>query len=318
MQNIIELHQSLLGEKLRRVVQRIVPQPGTPSLSLKVASGLHQDANIDIAANAFSIGTASECDVVLLDDGIADVHANATVKSSLLGNVLQVKALHDGVRLNGKAIQKDQSSSFETVPLDFSINGINVLITANGTSREQDILDMNDRFIRVCLSALFFFAVLFSIDVVASSAERPVQSAMPTQALQTDPEPKPSVKAELEAKIDGAGLSDLLTLQQTPDNTLNVSGSLPVEKMTEWKKIHSWFDGHSNEILLTSQVRIAPVLDDFPALASVRLGPEPSVRLLSGKVFQVGDRVHGPWIIEDIAQDNIRIRNGQDTLKVNF
>lgn len=318
MSNAIELHQTLLQGKLRRFAQRFIPQAQTPHLSMKIESGLHKDAQMKLAADEFSIGSDPECDLVLLDDGIAGKHASVSVKNSLMGHAIEVTTHQDNVSLNGARLEKARPSTFETVPARIDLGDVCVMLDGSGHGSTKWLLALNDRVIRLCFVALLFFAVLLGMDLAAGSPDAPPPAARLETAEPSSAAEQPTPQEILLGKISEAGLENALTVSQPAQNTVVVTGSLPKEKLGKWTSIHHWFDGQANGILLTSNVRAAPVLSNFPAISAVRLGDDKQVRFLNGTVAGIGDKVHDNWTVEDITAEGLQISKGPNTLTISF
>lgn len=318
MANQVELHQDLFNSKLKRLADRVLPRPAPPRLQLRIETGLHSDVDAEIRKSAFVIGSAPECDLVLLDDCIAEKHATVRVQNSVFGQAIQVATKRDDVLLDGVAITKSTPSSFTTVPAVLRVGEVDIKFSGPDGERRGRLLALNDRLIRVCVVILTFFLVLLGMDLAADPAQSPMLSEAQMSDSISEAEAKPDPHQLLTQRIEEAGLSQSLALTKTSDTTFHVSGRLTVGEMADWQKIHRWFDQNTDGTLLTTKVEPTPVLTGFPAVASVRLGGHKEVRFLSGKTASIGDQVHGNWVIDDITVEGIRVRNDKETLQIAF
>jgi hypothetical protein len=75
-----------------------------------------------------SIGSAEGNDLVLIDKGVAAEQLEMTVKRSLFGTLIDIKALADGLSVNGRPIESGEVSESVKLPASLEIGAAVILL----------------------------------------------------------------------------------------------------------------------------------------------------------------------------------------------
>ena len=282
------------------------------ALNIDVLSGAHRGVSQRSESGAITIGSGSDCDVILFADPIAARHVTVAPKSSFSSSVV-IKAVDGPVVLdNGTMLEPGQYAEGQ-MPLDLSVAGTHVTISRTVNPHE---------FARPALAVALALAMIVVgpnlVDTAFSSVTRtaaPVGPAVET-ALVTNSTPAAGETAAVvelfRDRVRNSGLGHLIAVSEGGDGTILASGEIGRENGREWRRVLRWYDGVPAAPGFVNAVRVgkAPTM---PEIASVWLLCDPEVTLASGEKLREGDSARGGWTVKVISEDGVILtRNGSD------
>ena len=318
MATAIEVHQNLFRRKFKDLNDSLMPKAPIPSIDISVGTGLHAGFTSTLSRRSFTIGSGSGCDLVLLDDNIKDLHATISISQSVFGCAVQIESTQSDVKLDDVAIQPKTPSPFDTLPAKLSLGSVEVCFAAHDKAKPKGLQALGDVALRASVIIMVILLILIGLDLASQPVgnDRTETTSIPDAEVVENTTSSDLTEA-LRNRIAEAGLAEGLTVTETPE-ALFVTGRLSPEQMNRWQLIHKWFDAQPNAELLSTNLRSAPILEDFPAVASIKLSGSPQVRFLNGRVARVGDTVQNGWKVISISAEGLKLQNGNEIAQITF
>ncbi|KXV75533.1 hypothetical protein AD936_02905, partial [Gluconobacter japonicus] len=246
-----------------------------PSFALHVLSGLHADATCEIGDRPVTIGSGSDADITLLDEGIQPSHLAV---APLPGGQFRCTALAEGVIINDYVLDSGKSHNF-TLPIDIRIASVPLSITDTATAetghtsafpifRLPALFSAQSltRNIVICVAGILGLLLLEGI--FWHSASSPVQPA-------SSPSTGSEAMSDLPARKQNMALSDhdlgesvihelrnhdLFGLAvRVSGGVVTVSGAVPHERLTAFRDAEQWFDAsYGQQYTWISDVKESP------------------------------------------------------------
>lgn len=285
-----------------------------------IQNGLSRSVTKEVYARSFRVGSALDGNIVLLDDGIEAEHCVMSLKTSMFGPIMSVKALQGDILVNGQPVAAGTSSRFQALPQTITVSGVDISVAGSDVpgQRRREIMNYVGRVALLTLVfALFVFLVFqlinrpkFSFDIgLGYNAE---QSEIGPQLVSND---LANVVERANAELERLGLSSSLVAEERESGSVAVAGTLMAESLVDWRKFQLWYDQNEQSVLL-SEVSLAPNLGDVPPIASFGVMEPKYVRLATGRLIGIGDELHSGLILVDVTKEEIFLRRSDNGAKI--
>ncbi|KAB7613615.1 hypothetical protein F9L33_09550 [Amylibacter sp. SFDW26] len=324
MVEIIQTHQSLLLNKAKQFADLMIPSTGVPSVCIAVEGGFHDGSEQVVSGGSATIGSEETCDLVLLDDNVEAKHVSLNFRKSIFGDVVKISTLQNNVYLNKREVKAGEDTAFVSLPLIMTIGNVKLNLFSEGVGLKASggkKPSLFDRALKIGLMIVLFIGFLFLAENVIRTISVSNYAIMVpnynNRAELAENNNNESVK-QLKEKLMETGLSKYVSLEQSTDTGIVVSGTLPESLMPSWTALHKWYDSQPNITLLTSKVSSAPLLSDLPAIAAIRLSEPSEIVLLDGNRINVGDPIKDGWIVRKISETGLLLERGGEELNINF
>ncbi len=293
----------------------------TTDRRLAVLNGAHKGAVIRLSGSKIVVGGSDTCNAVLSDKSANN--ASVCILTDDTGQVLVSDCVGD-VRVGSKALSSNRSIRLAPgVPLyvgdvKLAVGDSETDATAQMSSRNHNSMLL--RWGAGAALALVFSGVIGMTSGVAKAylPKAPITSVPSYVALTKDR--TGSIAADLEDKMLGMGMNNLLVDKYPAQKLVLVSGVLPSSAETDWKQVTRWFDGkYGTQIALQSNIRFEDQSIVMPfSIKSVVLSPWPHVVLHDGKQVELGMSVPGGWVVDGINETHISFVKGSEALVVKY
>lgn len=339
MVGITQAHRGLIASKMRAIQTRIVPEFAPPVVHMRLSNGLPNGLTREIEQAELSIGSSFDDDVILLDDGIIDSHVSLSFGSSVFGDVVIGHARAEGVVLGGEVLSAGVPSSAQQLPVTLTIGHSSVDLRSKDAAPDNMLRFTADgiwdrwwlKWPLMILGVLVVFSLpqgtgnrneltvvgagmVGQMTAAANDADGQLAAISPITGG-TD-----SVDATqtLQDWMAQSALDSYLTVSDGADGALHIYGSVPQNMMSAWRDAQVRYDAQEMSPTLVQHVDVAPVLTEFPSIASVKLGIQPELIFVNGTRATVGDTVQGSWIIDKIDRNGIVLQRGSETIPLQF
>ena len=115
-------HFATVTEIARRFFTRYRPYREAPTSYFLISGGLHDGCINCFKQDNITIGSRPDCDLVLIDDSIANIHAEVKLTHSLLGPLLTIRPLSASLSVGNKLVQAGEISSYEKLPVEILLS----------------------------------------------------------------------------------------------------------------------------------------------------------------------------------------------------
>ncbi len=324
-------HMRLAVASVGSVVDRVVPKPGPPRVGVTLRSGLQGGTYVERSQTTITIGSDPSCDLVLLDDSVAPVHARLTFEHSIMGAVARIEAEDEQLLLSAEIIEPHKSVDAIRLPLNLTIGDVELDVAH--CSREviehkvEQKKGIGQRGILIALVCLFLIFLQTGWMLVNGYVGPKSFEVLRAPAMTTEPAPDaPGGSAEkigeaatmLAGALESAGLGNDLAVDIDPTGALQVSGILPPGLMGQWQNVQIWFDETVPATALISSVQPAAKFNGLPAVAAVRLSGTPTLLLVNGQRVSLGDTLVDGWKVEEITLDSAKLIRRNETVTIRF
>ncbi len=319
-----KVHSDLMTARLRRGLHiDSYLLRGVPFI-VEVEGGILDGVRTNLDCRRCRVGTSMESNVILFDKGIEDEHAELHFKSSIFGPVVSVRALGPEVLVAGKILKSQEATDYLALPLKLSINGV----TLNFSPRTESKRTISPKLLKtwrylsktaiVCL--LLLGLTLFSNYQKFDLRVAPKAAPSPYKVVQSDDASSKrlaDVAEAVQVKLTELRLTDYVTATVDNSGAVALAGSLTAEKQSSWHAFRQWYDLSNNPVLL-SKVSVAPNLNNFPRIASVKLSDPARIQLSNGGQLSVGDEVVDGHILKSIEPTHIIVTVRGEDLRISF
>jgi type III secretion protein D len=326
-----------------------------PTFELVVRSGLHLGVRQSLAAGTYLVGRSMDADVVLMDPGLAPVHARLALDS----DGCEVESTASDVVLNGVRVETGEARMVG-YPADIYLNNVHVRCTSGRTSDRRRSAFMRNALgstVGLLAAVLVFRGLPTGTDKAAAggdltSRQTPWSTGcepaclikgtdnraatlppapLEAVALSTPPaasdrprsnrlvSPPMAVPAAAEALRQQLLTAGLMAIEVTADATaITAKGTIDPSALAAWRDIEQWFDRTFGiSVVLTSQVEAKSVRPSAPlTVQAIWAGSGSYVIDGRGQKLFVGALASDGWMIERIEQSRVVLRRGADTLAV--
>lgn len=281
---------------------------------LRVSNGRHAGCVTQIEEPRFSIGDDLDHDIMLTDSDISGPPILIIARHTCLGRVLTVNSRRDDVRLNKSRLV--DGLGYERLPCILSIGSVQIGIEAD-KSVVKAAKPQHELMMILSLIAVGIFAW-----TVPSWLPVPHNTVLQTAATNVASESEIPMDAPLsqilEDRIASTNLSDYVSVQLGPDNTVTLSGSVPTGLMTPWRSLLSELDTTTYANRLLVKVKQASELGSLPAISIVQLSGDPMLVLSSGKLLGLGDEIVDEWTIDAITSSGLTLSRAGEAIEVTY
>lgn len=315
----LEEHKNIVFNKFRRVIDGIVPKKVIPHPKVTVEAGLQHGFSHEFSSDRILIGSGANCDLVLIDEGIAPIHVDVRFEWSAFGTVANVRSNDANVNLDGQPIPAARSA-YSTVPTKLQVGPVTLRLdtTKDSASRRSKRWDIISPIGIILAVFLITFLPFSSIPGIPQSIPFAVLHSQAFNDISTQEESGDDSLNALKERLKEHDLLNHISFGSTTGNLLVVEGILPESKMPDWKDVQRWYDGSSQSALLVSKVTVAPELSDFPAISTVRLSDPPEILFMNGQRSGIGDLTIDGWRISKISDTGLELTRNGDSLTIDF
>lgn len=288
--------------------------------ALEIVEGLHAGASAELDEHCFTIGSSTESDIVLHDEGIAPVH----LRLNRRGGIIEIEAIGGDVVLpDGQIIPQGHGRRCK-LPLEASIGGARIRLTGPAPSNAVPSASKRPLFAAAGL-AIAAFAVTAMANglspeksdkarndlLTGSRNQRPANTA-PVAGDASDAEER------LRLRLEQAGIGALDIKQAS--GRLIASGTIPEHQGKAWTEIQSWFDRtYSDRALLVSNVSIGDVAQPPRlVLQAIWYGERPYIIAADGSRYYEGAFTDDGWIIEKIGEKELLLSKGSAKVALKY
>lgn len=323
---------AVLVRQLRSIIVGSNDQAASHSIALSVTHGFHAGAELNLIESQYTVGSSTESDIVLRDDGIAPIHARLRRK----GGQIEIEAVGGDVTLaSGETIHEGHGSRCR-LPVRISVGDAHIRLV--GPERPASRWSVSNR--PLLIAGSVFFAV-FAVSVAANglSFTKPDgggESASPGskftkvayageagQDVLDDSSPAQiqsaaEAESQLRLRLEQGGISTL-AVERSPGRLL-VSGMIPNEKSGVWTETQSWFDqAYGAHIPLVSNVMIGNA-EQAPRLTlqAIWYGERPYVIAADGARYHEGAFTNDGWTIKQIGEAELLLTKGGATVALKY
>ena len=297
----------------------ILPKRRPPELTLSMTNGLLNGVSARRTARALTFGSASDADVVLLEDGIANRHAVVRVARSPFGVRVDIEALEGDVIVDEGVLVRGETSGSLALPVRIAIAGLIIELERSkppAVARRSWYGRRPTILTTVAVAAFFGFSYLSRLAALTSTA---FELSMPDAANQgiADKMDRAAMAGLAGDKLTELGLEAYLTVSEDDAGALTVSGVMPATLAPSWQNFNTWYDTEpSNGGVLVRQVVTTWSLDDLPPVASVRLTEPRSVTLLGRSPVEIGKVIHDDWVVTDISATTLSLERRGERVEI--
>lgn len=324
-----------------------------PTFELVVRSGMHLGVRQSLAAGTYSIGRSMDADIVMMDPGLAPVHA----RLALDGDGCEVESAAGNVILNGVRIEAGEVRMV-SYPADIHFNDVQVRCTRGRTSRRRwsAVMGLALGSTAGLLAAVVVFPGLpTGVDQAAAGSDR---MSMPAPAgcepgclikraddrtavsppahlvkvALSSPEAAPAgptsnqfvspamaVPAAADALRQQLLTAGLNAIEISTDAiSITAKGTIDPSALAAWRDIEQWFDRTFGiSVVLTSRVEAKSARPSTPlTVQAIWAGSGSYVIDGRGQKLFEGALAGDGWVIERIERSRVVLRRGADTLAV--
>lgn len=278
------------------------------ALTLSVLGGLHQGVDARIEGDSCTIGSASQCDVVLADGHVAPDH----LRLRFHGRQVAVDAVGGDVDVIGHALVPRGHGCRVPLPVTLTLGQARIQIHRSQATTPPMMrwLSIGGAGVLVLVTAIMFATQsngFGSANVTRIATPSPVSTVAAPQAEGTQ------ALAQLHDRFAQNGLTGLIATES--DRHIEVSGTITTDQLDLWNQTQRWFDGaHGGQYVLTSHV--TPAIAAAPpafSFQAVWFGENPYLIDAKGERRYPGAALQDGWMLKSIAVDGITVtRNGTD------
>ncbi|WP_343315007.1 EscD/YscD/HrpQ family type III secretion system periplasmic domain-containing protein [Brucella sp. BE17] len=293
------------------------------ALALEVLSGIHSGIRAPIEGTACAIGSATGCDVVLVDEGIAPEH----LRLRFYGRLVAIDAVGGVVTIEGRSVLGHGYGCKVNLPVTLGVGETRLRI-GRGSGQTRALprwaIYTGGALALVAVALLAFqtgFSQLMPRQAMAHGEPAP---ALLTPASTKPETAEPATAAFSDERVTNALLqelekADLATLKLDADGRrIVVSGEIPAQRMADWGKIQRSFDRmHGGRYILTSLVNAAAVAN-APSFTfqAVWFGKNPYVIDARGERRYPGAAFQDGWMLKSIEPGAVSVVRGNEEFKL--
>lgn len=311
---------------------------------LKICAGHHRGANVTLEDGPCIIGSGDRCDILLLDDGIAETHC--TIEQTRRGCSLVARDGSVGIVGMGDLAPQFQTEIALPVTLDIGEARIRLSPPAppapphkrRAAAMVSILLTLAAAILFLPQTAIQFspqnaLSTVFDFDprlmlgrVSSAHQSEPVAPDVPKNTVpeqQASNERTATPLSEVEAALlDELSRRGLYSLKiAVGDAELRVSGTLPETSRETWASTRDWFDSsYGGVVLITEGLRFEAADAGHPPppyLQSVWLVGTPYVIINDKRVYP-GDVLDSGWQLERISEAYSEFSFGRHKARVRY
>lgn len=316
-------HIGWINSKIRKIGIAISPFEAAASVGLTVRSGLLAGLNEHFTSDKLVVGGADDCDVILLDEGIADHHATLHFQRSAFGVLIAFEALEGSVTVNGTDIPCGACSDYLQLPADLQLADVALLVDRPASQGPSHIPYWT--ILPVSCVALVLGVAIATGKFDLNPKTSKVSLAQPNEngrllvapvAINAN-EVTPLMQAA-QMRLAEVGLAPYLTTTMRNGNTMVISGVLPEALVDDWRHFNRWYDSQTDGLVLVQEITIATLLRDLPPISAVRLSEPHTLMFTDGASATEGDIIAGGWTITAIEPETLTLKRRGEHIEIAF
>lgn len=301
----------------------LAPRPGralAPAAERKVGlvieEGLHEGARLTLESGSYRIGSASDCDIILHDDGVATQHALLRV----IAGELRLEAVGGAVALDPerRRLLPAGSGVKPMLPATIWIGRARLRLTGRGGAARLGM-----RGAAIAASGLLLVAGAFVVHAVtpppAAVSPAVAEAGGSSAVIARAPGGQVSdAAAQLRRMLAAAGLSGV-AVTASGERVL-ATGTIEPGQAQAWTAAQQAFDAaHGGRLQLGSEVRVAHRQDGPKvSLQAVWLGEQPYVLTADGGRHHQGAFLDDGWTIRSITKEGVTFVRGERNVTLTF
>lgn len=274
-------------------------------LTLSVLDGLHKGVTAPIDGDACTIGSGSDCDVVLADARIEADH----LRLRFHGRHVAVDAHGGDVVVEGRQTVRRGHGFRTALPVTLAVGGARIALRREGASRDSRRAIAGLGVALLAATALLIATQSGGFGVADRARDNAAATSQPASA----PVAEAGDAAEsLRQRVAAASLPIQIAGK---DRHLAASGSITEDQRPAWTEVQRWFDGRfgGRHVLSSTVTTSAAAAAPEFALQAVWFGQNPYVVDARGERRYPGAALQGGWTLKSIEPDGIIvIRDGQE------
>ncbi len=296
------------------IVDKLSGQKNTDTeIEIVVSNGLHAGCRTHIEGPEFTIGSEETADIMLLDPEIGGPSVMLRIVKTMLGPTATLTTDRTDVRLNGMGIAR--GTPYAKLPCTVTIGSIRLDIRP----ADSDSLPLKRRGELMPIAGLATIGAVAMIASFWAPTPNAAVIAMPkTQTAHHLRTPPNSLSDMVQDHISEAKMSQYMTADIGPDDTVVISGTIPKGKMPTWHSLRGVIDAHPESGRVITRVKEARVLENIPAIKMVRLNPVPSIFLANGASLTIGDELVRDWNIVSISETDIKLARDGEQVNISY
>jgi hypothetical protein len=274
--------------------------PRETELEISVEKGLHAGSLIAVSATSFTIG-GEEDDILLFDSCFVARQIAVTVQALYPFPLVTLEAEEGWFETSGAPSSAPYNTGRKDHLLPVSLSNDEMSFTISRAARERPFRE------RAALSAiaLALFLLIFAMLIPRQGAgllePAPRFEEAHAEAQQISPQ------SRLQQLLESAGFEDDLVVTISGPDTIEISGWIQLSQVTAWEELHLNLDSIFPMKTIITRVATHPGLANVPGISVVSLGDNPRLILIDGRELEIGDRLVGEWVIDEITPTHIGV-----------
>ncbi|MCR4264821.1 FHA domain-containing protein [Nitratireductor sp. ZSWI3] len=311
-----------------RRAAKALPAPAQPVF--EVLQGAHSGATLHLDDASYTIGSGTEADILLSDEGIADLHTRLHIRR---GRV-EIEATGGPVKLGENEIVPMGHGRRCKLPLDATLGEARFRIVGSAPESVATRLPNSPllAFSGIFLAIFVGFVASNSLSRAEPETNWPKENAGvlamlglgKTGSAGQQAAGEPAAKGlegaldQLARRLEQAGISGVNVALS--DDRLIASGTVSKTEAGAWKTVRSWFDQtYGGRVLLVSDVTTG----DAAQMPRIRLqaiwyGAQPYIIAADGTRYHEGAFVSGGWTISEIGETQLVLKKAGDTVALKY
>ena len=324
-------HQDIAATAFKRARDQFTESAGVADVKIRLTSGIQAGAECSMRLSKLSIGSAEGNDLVLIDNGVAAEQLEMTVKRSLFGTLIDIKALADGLSVNGRPIESGEVSESVKLPASLEIGAAAILLERPENENKNTLgkfweavsvtkIARVDPIILLTLAALLvilFGAIVGSLLSWNTSPYAVVGNSRAVEGYLAEVSVR-DWQVELETQVQANGLIGDLAISAPQGGIVTISGSVPEGKVGTLREVQTWYDAQPNAPTVIWDVLRQADLRNLPSIMLVSLDEAPTLLLSSGASVGLDDTIVDDWIVKTIGETSMMLNRGSENVTVAY
>ncbi|MEM8978507.1 MAG: FHA domain-containing protein [Pseudomonadota bacterium] len=317
-------HKKILNATKANLVERVGFAPKATEISVSITGGMAQSAARSMHVSELTLGAQIGSDVVLLDEGVADIHAKLRLERSAFGTLVHIEALGGPVDIDGQTLAMGDTKDETLLPVTLGLGSATLLID-KPASRMAGVVGKSAKVRRfdpvILMSLAGLVAVLlfgFLWPLLERNNQYTIDINTPQYEQQVAMVPSTDWEKQFEIQARDLGLSEVVSASLVSEGILRVEGQLPEGKIQEYRALQAWYDGQLDPPSAIWAVQQRAQLGKMPNIAMVRFSEPAAVILKSGSVITLGEEVSEGWVLDAISDNTLSLVRDTETQIIEF
>jgi hypothetical protein len=313
----VDTHLTWLRRFALRQTVYLFPFGGPLSVVIAVEDGLMAGTTTKLRGETLLIGAGGECDILLVDNGVAERHVSVRLRTSIFGTLAEVTALETTTISGELPLDPASAPRLMRLPVVLQLGGAKVRLSAPAATGFARNLNRKAAALvsLICVTSVGAFLAVNQL-VRAAQIEHVAETVL------VPPAPAAHSRADAlsvsVAMLGELGLKDDVTVLAGEGESLVLSGQVPESRWTQWQDFRAWYDQQSHLPTLISSVTMAPKLVELRPIAAVQLHAPATVFFAVGQPAKVGDVIDQGWTLTAIDADGLTLERANATTRIRF